>query len=274
MAYWSHRRSPWRRGFGVPLALAAIALAPPAYAQDVSPPGPPPPPPSPIQAPVPAPGALPVSPRNAEPAAPAEVRFEPETPDLALLRQTGERSYRHVTRFASVQYDIRYYERRVESQYAQVCAGPCTTELVPGEYALAISKNGRSPVPAEAVRLDGPSTVQASYDDRRGLRILGGVILAVGVGGGVSLIVVSAATQTCNGGGCSSNFNGTIFGASIGIIAAAAIAGTLLASMEDTAHVSVTPLTIPSPMVGALKESLGAALGAAPPQGAALTYRF
>jgi hypothetical protein len=44
--------------------------------------------------------------------------------------------------------------------------------------------------------------------------------------------------------------------------------------MQDTAHVSVTPLTIPSPTAGALKESLGAALGATPPQGAALTYRF
>jgi hypothetical protein len=181
--------------------------------------------------------------------------------------------YRHVMRFASVQYDIRYYERGVVSHYAQVCAGPCTTDMVPGEYALAISKNGRSPVPVEAVHLDGPSTVQASYDDRRGLRILGGVVLAVGVGGGVSLIIVSAATQSCNGGGCNSNFNGTVLGASIGIILGAAIAGTLLATIPDTAHVSVTPLTIPSP-VGALKESLGGALGAAPPEGAALTYRF
>ena len=176
-------------------------------------------------------------------------------------------------RFASTQYDVRYYDRAVVSEYAQVCAGPCTTEMVPGEYALAISKNGRSPVPAEAVHLDGPSTVQASYDDRRGLRILGVVILAVGAGGGVSTIIVSAATETCNGAACSSNFNGTVFGVSLGVILGAAIAGTVLASMQDTAHVSVTPLTIPSP-AGALKESLGAALGAAPPQGAALTYSF
>ena len=84
------------------------------------------------------------------------------------------------------------------------------------------------------------------------------------------MILAAADTQSCDSYGCVTNFNGTLFGASIGVILGGVVVGTVLASLSDTAHVSVTPLTMPA--AGALKESPMAALGAAPPpQGAGLT---
>ena len=133
MTSWLRRRCLRRRAFDLPLILAAIALAPHAYAQDVTPPAPPPSPPT---------QATGVQPRDR-----VQVRFEPEKPDLALMMRTGELPYSHVTRFASSMYDTRYYERGFVPLYSQICAGPCATDLAPGQYELAILEERASPAP-------------------------------------------------------------------------------------------------------------------------------
>jgi hypothetical protein len=198
------------------------------------------------------------------------VRFEPEEPELALMVRTGEMPVHQIQRFRHVWY----YERGFVPVYSPVCDGSCTTELAPGEYHLALAKNGGRAIPAGAVVLNGPAAIHGSYDDRSGLRVLGGVILVAGIIGGIVMIVASAEDQTCDSNGyCTTQLNGPLLGGGIGVIVGSAIIGTILAAQRDSAHITVMPLTLPT--VGALKESPMAALGAGPaPQGAALTVKF
>jgi hypothetical protein len=273
-----------RSVLGIPVALAMVALAPQARAQDTAPPPPPPPPsappPMPTEAtPPPAPPGryyAPGGPSNAQPPPPPppprmdQVRFEPEDPDLALMVRTGETPFQHVQRFRHVWY----YERGFAPVYSPVCEGPCTTQLAPGIYHLAIAREGGHPVPAAVVALNGPSAIHGYYEDRSGTRVLGGVILVAGIVGGIVMIVASADTQRCDGYDyCTTNVNGGLLAGGIAVVVGSAILGSVLASQRDTAHVSVTPLSLPS--VGALKESPVAALGAvSQPQGASVTVRF
>jgi hypothetical protein len=289
-----------RRALAIPVALATLLLAPHARAQQEVPPLPPPPPPAaPPAAPAPAPappppaGApyyappppppppggpyyAPPSPPGPPGVAPApgrleQVRFEPDDPDLALMVRTGEVPFRHVQRFRHVWY----YERGFAPVYSPACEGPCTTELAAGTYHLALSKDGGRAVPAGGAVVNGPSTIHATYDDRRGIRIVGGIVLVGGIIGGVVMIVASVTgqSQTCDGyGDCTTQVNAPLLVGGIGVVVASAVVGTILASQRDSAHIMVTPLTMPT--VGALKESPMAAIGAAPAQGAALTVRF
>jgi hypothetical protein len=300
------RRWPTARIFTIPVVLTTLALAPIAGAQENPPlPSPPPPaappappvavPPAPPVAVPPAPAAppeapgayappppppppgypappygAPAAPRPMPAARPEQVRFEPEDPDLALMMQTGELPFRHVQRFRHAWY----VERGFTPAYSPICDGPCTTELAPGPYHLALSKDGGRSLPVGSVVLTGPSTIRASYVDRSAERILGGVLVVGGVIGGITMIVVSIQCQAYDSNdSCTNAVNGPLLGGGIGVIVAGAVIGGILAAQHDTAQISVTPLTLPT--VGALKESPMAALGAEPPpQGAALTVRF
>jgi hypothetical protein len=195
-----------------------------------------------------------------------QVRFEPEERDLSLMIQTGEVPYQHLQRFRRVWY----YERGFAALYSPVCEGPCATELVPGAYHLALSKGGGRAVPAGVAVLSGPATVHASYEDRSGLRLLGDVILVGGIIGGVVMIVASFDHQTCGGFSdyCEQTIDGPVLGVGIGVLVASVVAGTVLASRMDSAHVTVTPLTLPA--IGTRKEPQVAAVGG----GAGVTVRF
>jgi hypothetical protein len=199
------------------------------------------------------------------------VRYEPEDPDVALMMRSGEMPYRTVQRFRHVYY----VERGFAPVYAPICEGPCNTQLAPGVYHLALSKDGGRAIPVGEVVLNGPSAIRATYEDRSGTRVLGDVIGLGGVIGGIVMIVVSVDSQTCdaNGDYCQTNVNGPLLAGGIGVLVGGAIIGGILASQRDTAAISVTPLTAPS--VGSTKETPMAAIGAGPPpQGAALTVRF
>jgi len=280
----------------IPVALATVLLAAGARAQQevaplppppppppAAPAGAPPPPPPPPQGgtpyyapPAPPPGAPYYAPPPGPPAAPGrleQVRFEPDDPDLALMVRTGEMPVRRVQRFRHVWY----YERGFVPIYSPACEGPCTTELAAGTYHLALAKDGGRAVPAGGAVVNGPSSIHATYDDRRGTRIVGGIVLVGGIIGGIVMIVASVEgqSQTCNGngdGGCTVQVNGPLLAGGIGVVVASVVVGTILASQRDHAHIMVTPLTMPT--VGALKESPMAALGAAPAQGAGLTLTF
>jgi hypothetical protein len=252
-----------------PVAAPPAAAAPPEAPGAYSPPPPPPPPGYPAP-----PYGAPAAPRPAAAGRPEQVRFEPDDPDLALMMQTGELPFRHVQRFRHAWY----VERGFTPAYSPICDGACATELAPGPYHLALSKDGGRSLPVGSVVLTGPSTIRASYDDRSTERILGGVLVAAGVVGGITMIIFSLQCQNydLSDGTCTEPLNGPLLGGGIGVLVAGAVIGGILAARRDTAHISVTPLTLPT--VGALKESPMATLGAQPPrggvQGAALTVRF
>ncbi len=186
------------------------------------------------------------------------------------MMRTGEMPVEHLQRFRHVWY----YERGFAPVYSPICDGPCTTELAAGVYHLGLAKDGGRAVPAGGVLLTAPSTIRASYDDRSGARVAGAVILVAGIIGGIVMVVASADHQTCDDAGdCRGDVNGPLLAGGVGVIIGSAVLGTILASQRDHAHLTVTPLSLPT--VGALKESPVAALrGAAAPQGAALTLKF
>jgi len=249
----------------LPSAIPSAPVAPQELSGASSPPAPPPPPGYPAPASVPRAAARPMAVERA-----AQVRFEPEEPDVALMMQTGEMPFRHVQRFRHAWY----VERGLAPAYSPICDGPCATELAPGPYHLALAKNGGRAFPVGSVVLNGPSMIQGSYEDRSGLRVLGGVLVVGGIIGGIVMIIVSFECQQYDTDGtCTNDVNGPLLAGGIGVIVGGAILGGILASQRDTAHISVTPLILPT--VGALKESPMAALGSGPPpQGAALTVRF
>ncbi len=74
-----------------------------------------------------------------------------------------------------------------------LCAAPCTVELLPGPYVLAMSIGDRAPVRSDApLQVEGVSLdVVGTYTDRRAVRI-GGVVLASAsvLGAAIGTIVI------------------------------------------------------------------------------------
>jgi len=110
------------------------------------------------------------------------------------------------------------------------CTAPCRLDLEPGRYELSVQPRGGGPRRADdqPVWISGDDVaIQASYDHRSGLRVLGWVFFSTGVSAfGLSLI-----------GGI---FTGLIIG--LPIAAAFLIPFVPLAFLEDSARVQVVPL--------------------------------
>ncbi len=263
-------------GSAKPLALVLFAaLAAPRRAwADPLPPLPPPPataarPPArtaPAAPPPAAPGA---------PGAPVEIRFQPAAPDLDLLSLAGEAPFERFGWY----YHGWWLEHGYAPEYARVCEGPCVARFEPGEYHLALAKDGGPPVAVrEPVMVRGPSMIRASYKDRSGLRAAGLAVGVLGLAGGVVMIAASARTETvCDGAGdCfeRDRANGPLVAGGIGVILASAIVGTVLALQHDEAHVTLEPLELPSPPEARPTALADLRRSAAAAQGAALKVRF
>jgi hypothetical protein len=122
-----------------------------ATAQELQPlPAPvPPPPPSYLLGDVaPAAPAGPPPANGAQP--PSEVRFEPDEPDVALLRLSATAPVERVV--------VNEYERWY-ALYGPLCQGPCTTQLGRGAYRFALAKGGRIVPVRGPVVIDGPATL-------------------------------------------------------------------------------------------------------------------
>lgn len=238
----------------VGLALAGFTFASQTRAQDaaepaVTPQGPPPsytpgpPPPKP-------PAFTGSTPAAREARAP--VRFEPSDPSVQLLTLSGE------TSFAEIGYVHHgwwrphgyYYGYGVAPVYTPLCDGPCTLQLMPGPYHWALSQPGGPLVPAAGPSLiHGPSTLNAEYIDRRGLRTAGAIVGVVGVVGGI-IMIAEAYHDHCDYdayGDCyyrHADVNGPLVAGGIGVLVGSAIVAAVLMSQRDEARISVTPLHV------------------------------
>jgi hypothetical protein len=260
------------------LCTSLVGFATAAKAQD-APTLPPPPPPPPPGYPAGAPPGQPGPPAPPPAAQPREaVRFEPAEPGLTVLSLRGEAPVTEVVGLRRPWWYERAYVHGYEPVYAPICNQPCSSHLIPGEYHLAISKDGGRIVPApEPAVINGPSTVRTEYIDRSGMRAAGWVISIAGTIGGIVMIVASAKDdEVCDSdGNCYSRetVNGPLLAGGIGVLLVSGIVGSILAFERDEAHITVQPLTLPS--VGRNREAPIVALGAAPPpQGAALQITF
>jgi hypothetical protein len=238
--------------------LAATGLAARSAAAQQLEPLPAPPPPASL-APVPSPSPPPHPPLN-------EVRFEPEEPDVTLLRLSETAQ---VERTFSSDYE-RWY-----ALYSPVCHGPCSTRLEPGAYRLALAKGGRIVPVRGAVDLRGPATLRGEYVDRSVLRATGLIIGVAGTVGG--FIMVVAAAQ--NGAVCDANgicvsrgmTDGPLLAGGIALLVASVVTGSILTFQQDGARVTVEPLVL---WGRATREGAPAACGASQPEGAAIALHF
>lgn len=148
--------------------------------------------------------------------------------------------------------------------YEPLCMGPCKTAVRPGEYELALSPGGETPVPVEdsPTLLSGPSRVHGEYVSHAGRRTLA---LGLGIGGAVGgLILMFSASH----GG---QVDPGMVGGGLGVVGAGILAVVILWT-GDQARVTVESLPGPTkPMAMADRTTWWAAH---PAQGAALTLRF
>jgi hypothetical protein len=84
------------------------------------------------------------------------------------------------------------------------CTAPCEAQLPPGEYRVALSRNGGKGVDSvDPIVLLGPTTLLGTYESHAGDRVLGIALMLAGVVGAV-LSVDAFSHPTCSGPFCAS----------------------------------------------------------------------
>ncbi|HXX68332.1 MAG TPA: hypothetical protein VEK07_14170 [Polyangiaceae bacterium] len=247
----------------VPLAIGVSAAlgAQTVLAQEAAPPALPPLPP--VAAPPPPPPQPNRAERTPAPST-AEVRFESSEPGLQVFAPSSAAPVPQLVGYPSGGW---YGQAAFAPLYSRVCSAPCTAQLPVGVHRLAVAKAGSPPVAAsEAISIDGPAVVHADYVDRTGLRAAGWIIGLGGTIGGVVMISVATVDQhtACYADGFCYSYGrgeGGLVAGGIALIVGSAIAGSILATRRDEAHLVVTPLSL-SP-VGTARESPGDRGGAA-----------
>ena len=214
----------------------------------------------------PAPPATPPPPPAGAPrSGPSEVHFEPDEPDVALLRLSNAIP---VERAVATDFQ-RWY-----ALYSPVCQGPCATHLEAGANRLALAKGGRIVPVNGPVVIDGPATLHGQYVDRSGLRATGLVIGLAGSIGGFVMVVASAQSRAvCDVNGiCVSTgmTNAPLLASGVSVLVVSAVVGSILTFQHDSARITVEPLAPGR----ASREGVLTALDASRPQGAALALHF
>jgi hypothetical protein len=190
------------------------------------------------------------------------MRYEPNAPDVWLLRIDRQPVVVHEYEFRSVTY---FESNGPEAHYPILCQGPCRDTLPLGTYELGLSKDGGTPVSAGVHRIVGPSTLRATYTQHDELRILGLFGGIVGFAGGMILVVVSSDGTTIDEAGV---------GVGLAVSLVSGAVGIGLALQHDVARIDVVPLdVVPLVPLARAPNEVPVAAGAGP-QGAALRVRF
>lgn len=158
------------------------------------------------------------------------------TPDLTLHVVTGS-SYGVVTGY-------RISGISEEHSFKSLCTAPCTAQLAPGTYELALSSGDGKPIIARRVVVpSGPSQLNGEYSSRAGLRTAGIVVLIAGLGTGLTLMFLPLLnpSEDCSKGTCTKKFDFAPLFIGTGIVVASSIVGTILATRPDRARVELVP---------------------------------
>jgi hypothetical protein len=202
------------------------------------------------------------------------VRFEPDDPGVGLLAVSGAIATQNLGPFP--------YEHGFAPVYRPLCDGPCTANLSPGSYRLALAKGGRVVPVSGPVVVSGPATLRGQFIDRSSLRAAGLALGVAGAVGGFVMIVASAQSEdVCNFNGiCFSQgtANGALLGAGVAVLAVSAIVGSILTFQHDAARITVEPLVLPARASREGRDGVATAFGVAEPpsqaQGAAIALHF
>lgn len=85
-----------------------------------------------------------------------------------------------------------------ESSRSRVlCASPCTTQLEPGRYRLGLSRDGKPVWQSKKLHLEGDERLVGLYHSERGSRILGGILLPIGLAAATWMIAAGSQLRSC-----------------------------------------------------------------------------
>lgn len=129
--------------------------------------------------------------------------------------------------------------------YERVCTTPCDVSLPAGTETLALSRDNKAPLAAEAVTLPaGTSEVRGSIESRAGIRAAGWVIAIGGtIVGSVLMFTASKKEQNCDFGVCSDMTTidtGKLVGGAV-VMGAGLGLGIAMVGVRDKAIVEVNP---------------------------------
>jgi hypothetical protein len=185
-------------------------------------------------------------------------------PDLALLVESSQATAGYLT----------------AKGYRDVCIAPCGAVLPAGTYHMALSSHGGRPVAvSEPVQIEGPSTLQTSYESRAGTRAAGIVITALGGATGLVLIIAGElhTTNECTAGSDSCTFptlspDTGLMLAGVATLVVGTLIGVTLILQHDQSTVQVVPLQegLAAPLTVNRKEAVAPSNG----QGLALRVAF
>ncbi|HEY2513355.1 MAG TPA: hypothetical protein VGI39_20945 [Polyangiaceae bacterium] len=189
------------------------------------------------------------------------LEFAPADPDTVLYRKVDEVPVDKKPRRVG---NLEYLEHGNAPVYEPLCMGPCKTAVRPGEYELALSPGGETPVPVEdsPTLLSGPSRVRGEYVSHAGQRTLAIGLGVAGAIGGLALMFGA------NHGG---KVDAGMVGGGLGLVGGGVLAVIILWT-SDEARVTVEPLPSPAKPVAMADRATWWANH--PAQGAALTWRF
>ena len=116
----------------------------------------------------------------------------PATPSVPVRFRSASGDERLRVSIRSRNGDPTSYVRARPSS-RPVCSTPCETRLSPGSYRFALSNGGTAQAIDEVIEIRGPTSLAASYNDRRPLRTAGWILLiAANVVGAVVYSLLTA----------------------------------------------------------------------------------
>jgi hypothetical protein len=135
-----------------------------------------------------------------------------------------------------------YYGEVVTKAYQPICETPCNATLLSGRHRLALSLQGGKPVDvAQPVDLTADSIVEGRYVDKSRMRKAGWATFVAGSITGMALMFASVNYRYDPFYGSQIRYP-PMFYTGVGLFVSSIIAGAVLASQDDEAHVNVYPV--------------------------------
>lgn len=166
------------------------------------------------------------------------VRLATNERGATLHRVTG-RSYGSATVHVNGRSGVGYSS---SSSYARICAAPCTFAAPVGTHELALALPGRMPLEGNAVTIDRPGILHATYESRAGTRAVGWLLFWGGLIGGTSLTfagLLPAVRDDVDGDTGRADLTMTLGG--IGVTTISMIVSLMLTTQADTVDFQLEP---------------------------------
>jgi hypothetical protein len=144
---------------------------------------------------------------------------------------------------ASIGYGAApYYGEMVTRAYQPICETPCDATLLSGRHRMALSLDGGKPVNvSQPIDLTVDSVVEGRYVDKRRIRRAGWATFVAGSIAGMALMFASIDYRYDPLINDQIRYRPMLY-TGVGLFVGSIIAGSVMASRDDEAHVDVHPV--------------------------------